>query len=37
MSRRPSREDAEQNNLKWYHGKITRQEAEALLQTGIHL
>ena len=32
-SRRPSREDADQD-LKWFHGKITRPEAEALLQTG---
>lgn len=33
MSRRPSRDDSDQD-LRWFHGKITRQEAEALLTSG---
>lgn len=34
MTRRPSRDDTDQENLKWFHGKISRQEAEAILLKG---
>jgi hypothetical protein len=34
MSRRPSRDETDQD-LRWFHGKINRQEAEALLTNGL--
>lgn len=33
MSRRPSRDESDQD-LRWFHGKISRQEAEAVLTNG---
>ena len=32
MSRRPSRDETDQD-IKWFHGKISRQEAETILTT----
>lgn len=35
MSRRPSRDESDQD-LRWFHGKISRQEAEALLTNSMN-